>query len=416
MLQSKLFTKTRREDPKDEVAQNARLLIRAGYIHKDGAGVYSFLPLGLKTINKINQIIREEMLSLGANELQMTALQSPEIWQKTDRWSDDKVDVWLKTILRNGGELGLGFTHEEPITLIASENISSYKDLPFSAFQIQTKFRNESRAKSGMMRGREFLMKDLYSFHTDEKDLEKFYNLVIEAYHRIFERLGIGDRTFLTFATGGVFSEFSHEFQTVCEVGEDTIFIDKEKKIAVNQEVYNDEVLTKLGLEKNKLVTAKAVEIGNIFKLGTRFSQPLGLSYLNENGDRKPVIMGCYGLGPSRAMGLLAEVFADDKGLIWPLSVAPFAIHLISLEQNEIAQELYDRLIKKGIEVLFDDRNVSAGEKFADSDLLGIPYRVVISAKGLADNKYEIKNRQSGEVVFVTTEEFLTWVDKTIQP
>ena len=415
MLQSQLFVKTRREDPKDEVAKNAKLLIRAGYIHKELAGAYSLLPLGLKTLNKINAIIRDEMNKLGANEIQMTALQSADLWQKTDRWSDDKVDNWFKTSLKAGGDLGLGFTHEEPITVIASESINSYKDLPLSIYQIQTKFRNEARAKSGIMRGREFLMKDLYSFHADANSLDEFYLKAQEAYKNVFARLGIGDKTFVTFAGGGSFSEFSHEYQTICETGEDTIYLDRAKKIAVNKEVYNEEVLTKLGLDKTKMEEVKAVEVGNIFKLGTRFSEPLGLLFSDEKGERRPVIMGCYGIGPSRLLGLLTEVFADEQGLIWPLSVAPFQLHLISLEKNDEALKLYDELTKKGIEVLIDDRDLSAGAKFADADLLGIPYRVVVSAKGLSAGQYEIKNRQTGETDFVPVEEFPAWVEKTIR-
>jgi len=415
MLQSQLFVKTRREDPKDEVAKNAKLLIRAGYIHKELAGAYSLLPLGLKTLNKINAIIRDEMNKLGANEIQMTALQSADLWQKTDRWSDDKVDNWFKTSLKAGGDLGLGFTHEEPITVIASESINSYKDLPLSIYQIQTKFRNEARAKSGIMRGREFLMKDLYSFHADASSLDEFYLKAQEAYQNVFARLGIGDKTFVTFAGGGSFSEFSHEYQTICETGEDTIYLDRAKKIAVNKEVYNEEVLTKLGLDKTKMEEVKAVEVGNIFKLGTRFSEPLGLLFSDEKGERRPVIMGCYGIGPSRLLGLLTEVFADEQGLIWPLSVAPFQLHLISLEKNDEALKLYDELTKKGIEVLIDDRDLSAGAKFADADLLGVPYRVVVSAKGLLAGQYEIKNRQTGETDFVPVEEFPAWVEKTIR-
>ena len=415
MLQSQLFVKTRREDPKDEVAKNAKLLIRAGYIHKELAGAYSLLPLGLKTLNKINAIIRDEMNKLGANEIQMTALQSADLWQKTDRWSDDKVDNWFKTSLKAGGDLGLGFTHEEPITVIASESINSYKDLPLSIYQIQTKFRNEARAKSGIMRGREFLMKDLYSFHADANSLDEFYLKAQEAYKNVFARLGIGDKTFVTFAGGGSFSEFSHEYQTICETGEDTIYLDRAKKIAVNKEVYNEEVLTKLGLDKTKMEEVKAVEVGNIFKLGTRFSEPLGLLFSDEKGERRPVIMGCYGIGPSRLLGLLTEVFADEQGLIWPLSVAPFQLHLISLEKNDEALKLYDELTKKGIEVLIDDRDLSAGAKFADADLLGVPYRVVVSAKGLLAGQYEIKNRQTGETDFVPVEEFPAWVEKTIR-
>ncbi|OJI08598.1 prolyl-tRNA synthetase [bacterium CG10_37_50] len=416
MLQSKLFAKTRREDPKDEVAKNAKLLIRAGFIHKESAGVYAFLPLGLKTLNKICQIIREEMNALGAQEVQLTALQAPELWQKTDRWSDDKVDNWFKTELKSGGELGLGFTHEEPFAAIMSENVSSYKDLPLAVYQIQTKFRNELRAKSGIIRGREFLMKDLYSFHTNEKDLDEYHLKVRQAYENIFQRLGIADRTFFTFASGGVFSEFSYEFQTLAEAGEDLIYVDQEQKIAVNKEVYTTEVLAKQNLDKTKLKECQSIEVGNIFKLGTRFSEALGLDFVTESGERQPVVMGSYGLGPSRLMGVLAEILSDDKGLIWPLAVAPMALHLISLDQDEVALRLLTDLESAGIEALFDDRAVSAGEKFADADLLGLPYRVVVSAKNLATNQLEIKNRQSGAVEFIPVLELVAWAEKNLRP
>src|SRR3989344_117475 len=321
MRQSQLFTKARREAPADEVAKNAQLLVRAGYIHKEMAGVYSYLPLGLRVLNNIVQIIREEMNAIGGQELILTALQDKELWSRTDRWDDDKVDNWFKTSFKNGGETGLAITHEEPLTRIMTEHISSYRDLPVYTYQFQTKFRNELRAKSGIIRGKEFLMKDLYSFHTDQEDLDAYYEKATDAYHRMFQRCGIGDTTFITFASGGTFSKYSHEFQTLCNAGEDTIYLSREKKVAINKEVLTDDALADLGLSRSELEEAKAVEAGNIFKLGTRFSEPLGLTYTDETGVKKPVVMGCYGIGPTRLMGIIVEVLADDKGLVWPESV-----------------------------------------------------------------------------------------------
>ncbi|MFC1720847.1 aminoacyl--tRNA ligase-related protein [Patescibacteria group bacterium] len=390
MKQSQLFTKTRKETPSDEVSKNAQLLIRAGFIHKEMAGVYSFLPLGLRTLNNINNIIREEMNALGAEELVMTALQNPEIWKKSDRWDQD---VWFKASLKAGGEVGFGWTQEEEITRIMSRYISSYKDLPTAAYQIQTKFRNEERAKSGIMRGREFVMKDLYSFHTSQEDLDEFYERAIVSYKNVFTRAGIGDQTFITFASGGAFAKYSHEFQTVSDAGEDTVYVSEEKNMAVNEEVYTDEVLEDLKLDKKDLKKEKSIEVGNIFKLGTRFSDTLDLKFLDEKGDTKSVVMGCYGIGPSRLMGTIAEVLSDENGLVWPEEVAPFKVHLISLDKNDEAEELYKKLTDAGVEVLYDDRNTRAGEKFADSDLIGIPLRVVISEKSLAAGGVEIKNR-----------------------
>ena len=295
MKQSTLFTKTRKEAPSDEVSKNAELLIRAGFIHKEMAGVYAYLPLGLRTLNKIIQVIREEMNAIGGQELSLTALQEKELWESTDRWDDEKVDVWFKTNLKNGGEVGLGLTHEEPMTRIAKENISSYRDLPFSMYQFQTKFRNETRAKSGIMRTREFIMKDLYSFSKNEEEHNSFYEKSKVAYTKIFKRLGLGHLTYITFASGGMFSKYSHEFQTISSVGEDVIYVDEEKGIAINKEVYNDEVIASLGLSKDTLVEKNAVEVGNIFTLGTRFSEPLDLTYQDENGEKKLVVMGAYG-------------------------------------------------------------------------------------------------------------------------
>ena len=406
MRQTKLFTKTKKETPADEVAKNAKLLIQAGFIHKEMAGVYSYLPLGLRVLENINRIIREEMKTIGGQEIQMTALQNPEIWKKTDRWEQD---VWFKTSLKAGGEVGFGWTQEEAVTRIASQYVSSYRDLPFSAFQIQTKFRNEERAKSGIMRGREFLMKDLYSFHRDQSDLDKFYETATEAYKRVFKRLGLGDETYVTFASGGAFSKYSHEFQTVSEAGEDTIYVSKKKNIAINKDVFSDEVLADLDLKRDELEEKKAIEVGNIFKLGTRFSEPLGLLYTDEKGEKRPVVMGCYGIGPSRLMGTIVEVMADEKGIVWPLSIAPFRAHLLSLGKGaEIsieADKIYDELQRAGIDTLYDDREASAGEKFADADLLGIPYRLVVSSKSLKEGGVEVKKRTEENAKIVSLKE-----------
>jgi prolyl-tRNA synthetase len=318
MKQSKLFSKTRREAPKDEVSKNAELLIRAGFIYKDMAGVYTFLPLGLRVLNKISNIIREEMNKLGAEEMLLTSLQDKKVWEKTGRWSDDVVDNWFKTKLKNDTELGLGFTHEEPLTRLMKDYIRSFRDLPLYVFQIQTKFRNEARAKSGIMRMREFYMKDMYSFSKDNAQHEEFYDKAGQAYKNVFNRLGLGDITYMTFASGGSFSKYSHEFQTITDAGEDSIFVDESKKIAINKEVLNDEMLKDLNLKRDELVEKKAVEVGNIFSLGTKFSSALELNYSDDAGQKKPVIMGSYGIGPGRLLGTIAEILSDEKGLVWP--------------------------------------------------------------------------------------------------
>ena len=412
MRQSQLFTKTRREAPADEVAKNAQLLIRAGYVHKEMAGVYSYLPLGLRVLKNIEQIIREEMNALGGQELVMTALQDKALWERTDRWDDEKVDSWFKIALKTGGETGLAITHEEPLTSIMTEHVSSYRDLPVMVYQFQTKFRNELRAKSGVMRGKEFLMKDLYSFARTDSEHQAQYDAAREAYKKIFKRLGIGERTYITFASGGVFSEFSEEFQTLSDAGEDTIFVDKEKKIAVNKEVMSDATLQKLGLTKEALVEKKVIEAGNIFHLGTRFSEALGLAYTDEQGKRHPVVMGSYGIGVTRMLGILAEVMSDEKGLAWPENVAPFKYHIVSLGQkgdevSRAADALYADLTQKSIEVLYDDREARAGEKFADSDLIGIPYRIVVGKEALASGEYEVVARATGAVAKKTHGEIL---------
>ncbi len=410
MRQSQLFTKTRKEAPADETSKNAQLLIRAGYVHKEMAGVYSYLPLGLKVLENIKQIIREEMNREGGQEIIMTALQEKEIWEKTDRWDDAKVDNWFKTTLKNGTELGLGITHEEPITRIMTTYISSYRDLPRYAYQFQNKFRNETRAKSGVMRGREFLMKDLYDFSKNEEEHNEFYSRMRAAYLRVFERAGVGDRTYATYASGGIFSEFSEEFQTVSEAGEDVIYVDEKSGIALNKEVYTDEVIAKLGLNKEDLVEKKSIESGNIFHLGTKFSEALGLYYTDLDEVKKPVWMGCYGIGPTRLMGTLVEVLSDEKGIVWPESVAPYKVHLVLLNQQDEevrdwADGIYASLKKGGADVLYDDRDQTTGAKFADSDLMGMPYRVVVSKRGKEEGVFEVVERHSGETTKLTEEQ-----------
>lgn len=409
MKQSLLFTKTRKDAPKDEVSKNAQLLIRAGYIHKEMAGVYSFLPLGLRVMNKIVGIIRDEMNSIGSQELSLTALQDKNVWEKTGRWSDEVLDVWFKTKLKNDTELGLGTTHEEELTSLMKDYIRSHRDLPVYTYQFQTKFRNETRAKSGIMRCREFIMKDLYSFSKDQESHDAFYEKVKQAYVSIFKKVGLGEKTFVTFASGGSFSKYSHEFQTLTEAGEDSIFIDEKKGIAINKEVLNDEVLKDLGVDRSELVEKKAVEVGNIFNLETRFSDAFELTYLDEKGEKRLVIMGSYGIGIGRVMGTIAEVLSDDKGLVWPKSVAPFEIHLIAVEDKNgkvkaEADKLYERLTASGREVLYDDRDMRPGEKFADSDLMGIPTRIVMSEKTLESDSVEVKDRMTGKVEMIKNE------------
>ena len=406
MKLSQSFVKTVKTTPGDEVSESAKLLLRAGYIYKEMAGVYDYLPLGMRTLEKIIQVIREEMNALGGQELRMTSLQPRDSWEASGRWSDDVMDVWFKTKLNAGGEVGLGATHEEPLTHLMKTYISSYKDLPVYAYQFQTKFRNELRAKSGIMRTREFMMKDLYSFSKDREEHEEFYEKCAESYKRIFNRLGIGSDTFRTFASGGAFSKYSDEFQTLCEVGEDIIYLDREKGIAVNEEVYNDEVLADLGLDKSKLEQCKAAEVGNIFTLGYRFSDALDLTYNDAEGKRQKVFMGSYGIGPSRVMGVIAEKLSDKDGLVWPEEIAPYKYYIIGIGEKgeKIANELHDMAPE---DIILDDRkNARNGEKFADADLMGIPYRVVISDKTLAEDKLELKTRTNGETVLLTIADF----------
>jgi len=419
MRQSTLFTKTKKEVPAGEVAKNAQLLIKGGYVFKNMAGAYSFLPLGLRVIGKINKIIREEMDAIGGQEMVMASLQDSSLWEATDRWDDDNVDVWFKSELKAGGTVGLAWTHEEVITDIMRQFVSSYKDLPQYPYQIQKKFRNEMRAKSGIMRTREFEMKDLYSFSATEEQHQEFYEKCAEAYMKIFTRLGIGHKTYKTFASGGAFTKFSHEFQTLAEAGEDVVYVNEEKGIALNEEVIDQVDLAEFGVTKDELVKMKSIEVGNIFSLGTKFSGALNLNFTDEAGLSKPVIMGSYGIGPARAMGTVVDLLADDKGIVWPESIAPFKVHLVALNTDnqelvDWADGIYEALKDRGIEVLYDDRDARAGEKFADSDLIGIPYRVVISKKTKEAGKLEVVTRVTGVTRHLTEGEI--WADFDSNP
>lgn len=406
MKVSQLFTKTSKTVPADETARNAQLLIQAGYVHKEMAGVYAYMPLGLRVLENIKQIVREEMNAVGGQEIMMTTLQPRELWEKTNRWDDKVVDNWFKTKLVNGTELGVGLTHEEPIVDALMGFASSYKDFPISVYQIQNKFRNEKRAKSGLLRGREFVMKDMYTFARTQAEHDELYEKIAAAYVRVYERLGLGEITYRTAADGGYFTErFSDEYQTVSDIGEDTIYVDEARKLAINQEIYTDENLAKLGLKKEDLVEKKAVEVGNIFPLETKYTDALGMYYTDENGEQQQLIMGCYGIGISRLVGVLAEHFSDDKGLVWPEAVAPCKVYLAPIGTDDavrvVADELYKVLTEAGIGVLYDDRDERPGTKFADADLLGIPLRVVVSSKTVADEKYEVKARTAAKPEFL---------------
>ncbi|MBI2053549.1 MAG: hypothetical protein HYT41_02280 [Candidatus Sungbacteria bacterium] len=402
MRQSQLFGKTLREDPKDEVAANARLLERGGFIYKSMAGVYEYLPLGLRVLERVNSIIREEMNKIGGQEILLAALQPKERWEKSGRWASLGEEVMYQFRDHSGREIGLASTHEEVVAEMAVRSIRSYKDLPLFVYQIQTKFRDEPRAKSGLLRGREFLMKDMYSFHRDTDDLNKFYAKADKAYRAIFKRCGL--KVYMTEASGGAFTkEFTHEYQAPSPAGEDLIFFCENCDYAQNREIATmkeGDPCPKCG---GRIATAKSVEVGNIFRLGTKYADASGLSYTDDKGAKKSVIMGSYGIGPGRVMGTIVETYADARGIVWPAGVAPFRAHLVAIGNQESriknqAEKLYNRLLKSGVDVLYDDRDdKTAGEKFADADLIGIPYRIVISERTLAKKGIEMKARAEAQ-------------------
>lgn len=420
MLQSKLFTKTIKEAPKDEASFNARILIRAGFIDKLSAGVYSFLPLGLRVLRKITAIIKEEMESIGAQEILMPALSPKANWEKTNRW--ESFDVMFKLSGADKKEYALSPTHEEVVSPLAANFIYSYKDLPIHIYQIQTKFRNELRAKSGLMRGREFCMKDLYSFNKTQEELDMFYEKAKQAYSRVYEKTGVGEITYLTYASGGTFSKYSHEYQTVCEAGEDTIYICDKCRVAINEEIISEQSKCPL-CGRDEFRKEKASEVGNIFKLGNKYTAPFGVKYTDKDGNSKDVLMGCYGIGPTRLMGAVVEVCNDEKGIVWPEKIAPFKVHLIGIFKSggeegddpsrKEADHLYKKFKEAGIEVLYDDRkDVSAGKKFADFDLIGCPWRVVVSEKTLEKDSVEIKKRKNNEFEYVKKDNIINRILK----
>jgi len=403
MLQSKLFYKTTREKAPDVESVSHDLLTRAGFVDQLMAGVYTFLPLGYRVLKNVENIVRSNIAEAGGQEILMPVLQPKENWLKTGRWNN--LDVLFKIRGSGDKEYALGPTHEEIVSPLAKKNVFSYRDLPFAVFQIQTKFRDELRAKSGVLRTREFLMKDLYSFHTNQEDLDKYYEKMIKVYFNIFKELGIKNQTYLTLASGGTFSKYSHEFQMVTEAGEDIIYICNKCKTAVNKEI-KAETPACPNCSSDSFVEKKAVEVGNIFKLGTKYSLPFDLKFKDKDGAEKPVIMGCYGIGISRAMGAVVEVSNDENGIIWPKTLSPFMVHLIQLGDNpkitKAAEKLYTDLQKEKISVLYDDRtSESAGKKFAEADLMGMPYRVIISEKTLAKNSVEIKERNKSTAKLV---------------
>ena len=414
MRRSQLFIKTLKDAPADEVALNAQLLIKAGYVYKVMAGVYAYTPLGIRVVENIKQIVREEMNAIAGCELIMSALQKPETWQETGRWDDETVDVWFKTSLKDGQDIGLAWSHEEAIIEMMKQHINSYKDLPQSVYQFQTKFRNELRSKSGIMRGREFVMKDMYSVHTSQEDMDRYYDKAIEAYKRVFKRLGIGDKTFVTFASGGAFTKFSHEFQTICPAGEDTLYVNDDQTIAVNEEVLDD-ATKELGIDKASLKPVISAEVGNIFKFGTEKSEKMDFTFTDKDGSKKPLYLASYGIGITRVMGVIAEMMSDEKGLMWHASIAPFTVYLATIGNVAgQADKLYDELNSAGIDVLYDDRDARPGEKFADADLMGIPFRLVISERTIAENQVEFKSRTEDESELVAINDISHYIAQKI--
>ena len=402
MLQSKLFYKTTKNKGSDVESVSHDLLTRAGYIDQLMAGVFTLMPLGFMVFKKIEQIIRKHMVAIGGQELLMPTLNPKENWQKTGRW--ETLDVLFKLKGAGDKEYALSPSHEEVVSPLAKKVVFSYRDLPLYVFHIQTKFRNELRAKSGILRTREFIMKDLYSFHTNQADLDAYYQKVAKAYVAIFKECGIGKITHQTLASGGSFSKYSDEFQTLTEAGEDIIYICQKCGVAINKEIKAENPVCPT-CKDSEFLEKKGIEVGNIFKLGTKYSAPFDLKFTDKDAQDKPVLMGCYGIGLGRLLGAIVEASHDDKGIIWPKSVAPFSVHLISLQGGKVkplAQKLYKSLQESGIEVLWDDReNKTAGEKFGDADLLGIPTRIIISEKTLEKGSVEVKERGKEKVQLV---------------
>lgn len=405
MKQSQLFTKTERFAPKDEETINAQLLIRAGFIEKLMAGVYNYLPLGLLTLRKIERVVREEMNKIGGQEILMPMMHPKENWEKTGGWNS--IDVLFKIKSRTEKEYALGQSEEEVVTPLVMHRIRNEKDLPLAVYQIHWKFRDELRAKSGLLRGREFYMKDMYSFHSDQVDFDKFYETAKLAYLKIFQRLGLTAKT--TEASGGSFSKkISYEFMVLTDAGEDDILYCDKCVFCVNQAIAKQkENDTCPKCEKGKLSRAKASEVGNVFDLGQKYGKDFDLGFTARDGAKQYPVMGCYGIGISRLMGVIVEKMHDNKGIIWPEAIAPFKVHLLSLGKNEEADKIYEDLIKNNLEVLYDDRDLSPGEKFADADLIGLPYRLVVSTKSLKAGGVELKKRNEDKSEIIKDKEII---------
>lgn len=414
MRQSRLFTRTSKNVPHDADSANARLLTQAGFVDQEMAGVYTWLPLGLRTLRKVEQIVREEMDKLGAQEIFMPSLQPKEYWETTNRW--EGVDILFKLQSQTGKEYALGCTHEEVVTPLIQKSVDSYKDLPFAVYQINTKFRDELRAKSGVLRGREFRMKDMYSFHTTQESLSEFYENALQAYVKAYARCGLNVK--VVQASGGIFTEnMSHEFQALTDAGEDMLIACENCEFGQNEEVATLKVGESCPKCNGSLAQMKGVEVGNIFDLGTKYTDAFKFDFMNENGEKQRVLMGCYGIGTTRLVGSIVETHHDDKGMTWPVSVAPFHVHLVGLKSkdeavqtriNSIAKEMYDGLWAEGVEVLWDDREgISPGEKFADADLIGLPLRLVVSEKTLKEDSVEWKARSESEAKLVKIEDLV---------
>jgi prolyl-tRNA synthetase len=404
MRQSQLFTKIERNTPKDEATVNAQLLARAGFVSKLMSGVYSYLPLGLRVLNKIEQIVREEMDAIGGQEVSMPIIHPKQIWATTGGW--DKIDVLFKVKSRTEKDYALGQSEEEVVTPLVMKYLNTYKDLPKAVYQINWKFRDELRSKSGLLRGVEFLMKDMYSFHESQDDFEKFYAVAKKAYLRVFERMGLIAK--VTEASGGAFTEkISYEFMVLTDAGEDDILYCTACEFCVNAEIAKEkekEGETCTRCNKGTLAAARASEVGNVFDLGQKFTKAFDLTFTDKDGKKQYPIMGCFGIGISRAMGVIVEKYNDEKGIVWPEPVAPFAAHLLALNGAN-ADDVYESLQKAGVQVLYDDREMSAGEKFAAADLVGIPWRVVVSPK-LGD-MLEVKRRNEDEPAILSLDEVL---------
>ncbi len=421
LRQSSLSSRTSKEIAQSETSINAQLLTRAGFVDRLMAGVYSYLPLGIRVLQKIENIIREEMTLIGSQEILMPALQPSESWHRTGRW--DTMDVLFKLKGSGGRDLALGPTHEEVVTPLIGQFIRSYSDLPMSVFQIQTKFRNEPRAKSGLLRGREFRMKDMYSFHRSQDELDEYYDHAKLAYHRVFQRCGLGDVTFLTFASGGSFSKYSHEFQTLTPNGEDTVYVEKNGRSAVNHEVFNEYINEPHESGESFAVDdfeeKRAIEVGNIFSLGTRFSDAFDLKCREADGTDGKIFMGCYGIGSSRLMGAVVECLHDERGMVWPIGIAPYQIHLVSLVREDIDRDRVDRLFRlltqNSYEVLYDDRRKpTAGAKLADADLIGLPFRFIASSRTLAQDLIEVQLRNEETSQLVPIDILVNWCYQNI--